>query len=223
MKIELKKRIITSIALFVLSIFSIFSHFTIFIASLIIISYFVFNEISKINYRIQKRNLFLLNTLSLFYIIGLFDASAIGLYKISGPMFIFYILTICICSDIGGYIIGKKIGGKKLTKISPNKTISGSIGSFCFSFLPLLIFNNLDQQEYLYSINNFLFCLEVSLVSQLGDLFISYLKRKAKVKDTGRALPGHGGLLDRIDGVIFSIPFVYIYTFGLTSYFKILF
>ena len=122
---------------------------------------------------------------------------------------------------MGGYIIGKKIGGKKLTKISPNKTISGSIGSFCFSILPLLFFYNFDQSKYLYSINNFLLCLEVSLVCQLGDLFFSYLKRKAKVKDTGTILPGHGGILDRIDGIIFAIPFVYIYIVGFSSYFEI--
>ena len=223
MQDELKKRIITSIILFILSIFSIFSNFLIFIALLILISYFIFKEISKINYRIKKKNIFFRNFLSLLYIIILFDFSAIALYKVLGPLFIFYILTICISSDIGGYVVGKKIGGKKLTKISPNKTISGSVGSFSFSILPLFIFSIFDQQEYLYSINNFLFCLEVSFACQLGDLFISYLKRKANVKDTGKILPGHGGLLDRVDGLIVSIPFVYIYTFGLTSYFKILF
>jgi phosphatidate cytidylyltransferase len=141
----------------------------------------------------------------------------------SGPVFLFYILLICISSDVGGYFIGKKIGGKKLTKISPNKTVSGSIGSFCFSFLPLIIFYNLGIYENLYSLENFSFCLLISLVCQSGDLFISYLKTKAKVKDTGKILPGHGGLLDRIDGIIFTIPFVYIYTIDLSNYFKILF
>ena len=115
----------------------------------------------------------------------------------------------------------KKIGGAKLTKISPNKTVSGSIGSFCFSVVPLFIFNNFDKSEYLHSTNNFLFCLKLSLVCQLGDLFISYLKRKAKVKDTGKILPGHGGILDRIDGIIFAVPFAYIYTIGLINYFEI--
>ena len=106
--------------------------------------------------------------------------------------------------------IGKSIGGKRLSKISPKKTISGSIGSFLFSIFPLLLFYNYDQYEYLLSINNFLFCLLISLVCQIGDLFISYIKRKAKVKDTGSILPGHGGLLDRVDGIIFAIPFAYI-------------
>ena len=200
------KRIITSIILAALVIFSIFSHLVIFIIATLIISYFAFNEISFINFRILKNNSLFLNTLCLLYVFGIFAGSTIGLYKLLGPVFLFYILSICICSDIGGYIIGKKIGGKKLTKISPNKTISGSIGSFCFSILPLLIFSNFDKYEYLYSVNNFLFCLELSLVCQLGDLFISYLKRKAKVKDTGNFLPGHGGLLDRLDGILFAIP-----------------
>ena len=99
------------------------------------------------------------------------------------PVFFLFILSICFFSDIGGYIIGKLIGGKKLTKISPNKTISGSIGSFSFSVFPLLLFYNYNQYEYFFSINNLLFCLIISLVCQLGDLFISYLKRKAKIKN----------------------------------------
>ena len=124
----------------------------------------------------------------------------------SGRVYIIYILLICIFSDIGGYVIGKTIGGKKLTKISPKKTISGSIGSFCFSIVPFLLFYNFDPSKYPYSFNNFLLCLEISLVCQLGDIFISYLKRKAKVKDTGSLLPGHGGLQDRIDGMLLAIP-----------------
>ena len=127
------------------------------------------------------------------------------------PVFFLFILSICFFSDIGGYIIGKLIGGKKLTKISPNKTISGSIGSFSFSVFPLLLFYNYNQYEYFFSINNLLFCLIISLVCQLGDLFISYLKRKAKIKDTGFILPGHGGLLDRVDGIIFAVPFAYLF------------
>ena len=130
---------------------------------------------------------------------------AANLYNL-GSVFIIYILLICIFSDIGGYVVGKTIGGKKLTKISPKKTISGSIGSFCFSIVPLLLFYNFDQSEYSYSFNNFLLCLEISLVCQLGDIFISYIKRKAKVKDTGSVLPGHGGILDRIDGIVFAVP-----------------
>ena len=144
-----------------------------------------------------------------------------GLQEGLGPVFLLYILSVCICSDIGGYIIGKTIGGKKLIKISPNKTISGSIGSFCFSILPLLLFYSFNPSKYSYSINNFLLCLEISLVCQLGDLFASYIKRKAKVKDTGRILPGHGGILDRVDGMIFAISFVFIYFYSFGEYVEI--
>ena len=145
-----------------------------------------------------------------------------GSFYSLGPVFIFYILLICIFSDIGGYVVGKTIGGKKLTKISPKKTISGSIGSFCFSIVPFLLFYIFKPSEYFYSFNNFLLCLEISLVCQLGDIFISYIKRQSKVKDTGNFLPGHGGLLDRIDGIIFAIPFVWIYMNGFNAYFKML-
>ena len=130
--------------------------------------------------------------------------------KSGNPVFFLFIISICFFSDIGGYIIGKLVGGKKLTKISPNKTISGTIGSFLFSIFPILLFYNYNQHEYFFSISNILFCLIISLISQLGDLFISYLKRKAKIKDTGFILPGHGGLLDRVDGIIFAVPFAYL-------------
>ena len=225
---ELKKRIITSVLLFLLAIFFIFTNF--FVPALFIISFVVFLETSgMINRiagdplkkdRVNLKNL-AFNTIALFYIFFIFMPSAVSLQEGVSPVFFLYILSICICSDVGGYIIGRTIGGKKLIKISPNKTISGSIGSFCFSVLPLLLFYNYDQSKYLLSTNNFLLCLEISLVCQLGDLFVSYLKRKAKVKDTGRILPGHGGLLDRIDGIIFAITFVFIYLNAFGDYFEI--
>ena len=210
---ESQKRIITSILLFLLVIFCIFVHKYFFITAILVISYFAFDEICIIIVRVRNLNelaKFLFKFISLFYLFGIFVLSAMSLYFVDGPFFFLYILSICICSDIGGYIIGKSVGGKKLTKISPNKTISGSFGSFCFSIIPLLIFYNINSSEYLLSISNFLMCLFTSLVCQLGDLFISYLKRKAKVKDTGSILPGHGGLMDRVDGIIFAIPFVFI-------------
>ena len=126
-----------------------------------------------------------------------------------------FILGVCVFSDIGGYIIGKSIGGKKLTKISPNKTISGSFGSFLFSLLPLgialIFFNTIN-----YSGKYILVCLLVSLSCQLGDLIISYFKRLAKVKDTGKILPGHGGIFDRIDGLMFVVILTFIlYNFNI--------
>ena len=115
-----------------------------------------------------------------------------------------YSTLVAITSDIGGLVIGKTFKGRKLTKVSPNKTINGSLGSFIFSLTLVPIFNeNYFQLNYLSLI---IITLTISLISQIGDLFISSLKRKAKVKDTSDILPGHGGILDRIDGIIFAIP-----------------
>jgi len=118
--------------------------------------------------------------------------------------FLFFSLLISVASDMGGLIFGKIFKGKKLTKISPNKTISGAIGSFIFSLLLIPILQNIMTIPV--SSNLILIVLLISFTSQLGDLSISYLKRKAKVKDTSDLLPGHGGVLDRIDGIIFAIP-----------------
>ena len=118
-------------------------------------------------------------------------------------------MSVCVLSDIGGYIVGKTIGGKKLIKISPNKTISGSLGAFIFSLFALSFYNYVE-----FSINYYLtilMCLSISLSCQIGDLIISYFKRLAKVKDTGKILPGHGGILDRVDGIIFGVPSSLIY------------
>ena len=225
MSIELKKRIITSVLLFSLVIFCIFINRSIYILSIVIVSGIVFSEIANLIRLVEKstsiKNWVPFRLISFFYIFLLFLPIAVFFYRL-GAVFIIYILLICIFSDIGGYVIGKTIGGKKLTKISPNKTISGSIGSFCFSIAPLLLFYNFDPSKYFHTFNNFLLCLEISLVCQLGDIFISYIKRKAKVKNTGNLLPGHGGLLDRIDGIIFAVPFVWIHINGLSAYFEML-
>ena len=227
MKKELKKRIITSTLLFSLVIFCVFINWSIYFLFILIVSGIALLEISKLIILVEistSTNTFAkkwipFRLISFFYIFFIFLIMTADLYN-SGPVYIIYILLICIFSDIGGYVIGKTIGGKKLTKISPNKTISGSIGSFCFSIVPFLLFYNFDPSIYSYSFNNFLLCLEISLVCQLGDIFISYIKRKAKVKNTGNFLPGHGGLLDRIDGIIFAIPYVWIYLNGLSALFE---
>ena len=122
------------------------------------------------------------------------------------------VVIICVSTDIGGYVFGNIFKGPKLTKISPKKTYSGVIGSFLLS----LIFTNLflefssNVQNFEFTKEMFLFILLVSFVSQIGDLIISYFKRKSKMKDTGTIIPGHGGILDRIDGVIFALPFSYV-------------
>ena len=116
---------------------------------------------------------------------------------------------------MGGYIFGKIFKGPKLTKISPNKTYSGVVGSFLLSLVVGIIFLEYTNKNLLeeYSIKISFGILFISLVSQLGDLIISYFKRKAKLKDTGNILPGHGGLLDRVDGMIFVIPTIFILNF----------
>ena len=141
----------------------------------------------------------------------MFTYSAYQIRNTSGELIIIFILLICIFSDIGGYVVGKSVGGKKLTKISPNKTNSGSIGSFLFSLFPIGIYGLLsiitNQEYFKFALKNevIIFCLILSLTCQIGDLLISYFKRKAKVKDTGNILPGHGGILDRIDAIIFGV------------------
>ena len=210
---ELKKRIITSIILFLAAIFCTLIHQLVFLISIFVIAYFCFNEWCNINYKYfsgQFWDYFLIRGFGLFYLLFPFILGAFFLRGDSSESAIFFIivLCICICSDVGGYVFGKTIGGKKLTKISPNKTISGTIGSFIFSIIPisLINFQNYIDINFDFSLKNILFCLIISLVCQLGDLFISYFKRLNKVKDTGSILPGHGGLLDRIDGIIFAIP-----------------
>ena len=119
---------------------------------------------------------------------------------------ILFILSICISTDIGGYVFGKTIGGKKLTKISPNKTYSGLVGSFVISCITGYSFQNVYDNIILLDLNLFLVIMLISSLSQVGDLIISIFKRKAKIKDTGSFLPGHGGILDRIDGVLLALP-----------------
>jgi phosphatidate cytidylyltransferase len=211
MSSNLKKRIATSIFLISLLIgMSIYSY--IMIISLIIIAiiswiefYALISKIIKKNQLMDKFFRFFYKFLSLFYLSGLvYLILAIESEYFNLKVYLLYSVLVSIMSDIGGLVFGKIFKGKKLTKISPNKTISGSIGSFIFSILliPFFYKSQIDQNL----LNIFLITIIISLTSQLGDLFISFLKRKAKVKDTSDLLPGHGGVLDRIDGIIFAIP-----------------
>ena len=129
-------------------------------------------------------------------------------------LFIFLLVTlICISTDIGGYVFGKLLKGPKLTKISPQKTYAGMIGGILISLLITIIyikFNNFNNVIYKeISIQILIFTFFISLVSQIGDITVSFFKRLSKVKNTGILIPGHGGLLDRIDGMIFAFPFTY--------------
>jgi len=128
------------------------------------------------------------------------------------------ILLICISTDIGGYIFGNTFKGPKITKISPNKTYAGSIGGFICSLLFLYIFNSFvflfENYQFNFSFKNITFILILSLISQIGDIVVSYFKRLYNKKDTGNLIPGHGGILDRIDGMIFVFPFALILNFN---------
>tara|TARA_B100000780_G_scaffold266967_1_gene223633 strand:- start:385 stop:969 length:585 start_codon:yes stop_codon:yes gene_type:complete len=182
------------------------------IISLIIISLITWIEFNGIFYKLFKNNIikFLLKLLSLFYLS--FVSYIICLTAINDnipDIWILYPLLISISSDMGGLFFGKTFKGKKLTKISPNKTISGSIGSFIFSLSLIPFFLNQLLEYSLLTIT--LITIFISLVSQLGDLFISFLKRKTSIKNTGDMLPGHGGFLDRIDGIIFALPIGFMF------------
>ena len=219
---NLLKRIITSIILLSLLFFINFSHKYIFILSILTLAIFICIEsnrlFSKLLITKKTKNSFLnrydgkfliLNIITFFYIFFIFCNFSYEIHKSESPVFFIYVISICFFTDIGGYVFGKTIGGKKLSKISPNKTISGTIGSFILSIVPLILVSNFNYLELEFNLKNVLFCLVISLISQLGDLFISLLKRKAKIKDTGNLLPGHGGILDRVDGIIFAVPFSY--------------
>ena len=207
---NLTKRVFTSLLLLSILLLCLFLNrysWLLLLTVASIISFIEFNNLIKKIWKSKKSTIFFLNIVSFFYLI-FFIYSAYDFIRIE----IIIILLICIFSDIGGYVVGKSIGGRKLTKISPNKTISGSIGSFIFALIPIIYYYYYDV-VYDYTIvywKLISFTFIISLICQTGDLFISYFKRKAKVKDTGSILPGHGGLLDRIDGIVFAIPAAFV-------------
>ena len=211
MNSNIKKRILTSILLIALLI-GMFFYSYIMIISLIIIAIISWIEFYALISKIFKKDIlkdkffrFSYKALSLIYLSGLvYLIFTIESENSNLKIYLLYSVLVAILSDIGGLVCGKIFKGKKLTKISPNKTISGSIGSFMFSILLIPFFYKVQIDQSL--VNLFLITIIISLISQLGDLFISLLKRKAKVKDTSDLLPGHGGFLDRIDGIIFAIP-----------------
>ena len=218
------KRIVTSIILLLIFLLINFTQQYVFILSILILGIIICIEANKLILKLilvnsSKKKIFyknfnfrflILNLLTFCYIFFIFCYYSFEIHKVEGPTFFFIIFSICFFSDIGGYVMGKLIGGKKLSKISPNKTISGTIGSFIFSIIPLFLFSNFGNINLEPNLNYVLFSFIISLINQLGDLFISFFKRKAKIKDTGTLLPGHGGILDRVDGIIFALPFSYL-------------
>ena len=217
---EFQKRLISSIILIPLAFFFIIKGSFLF-SFFILICFFIS---SYEWYGMTKKKKYFLPGL-FFLIISFYCAYYIRIIMIEGDYSYFIvILLICISTDLGGYIFGKMFKGPKLTKISPKKTLSGAIGGYILSIIILSIYSN-----YIYSSTKgfeitykiLIFILLISTISQLGDIIISYFKRLSKIKNTGKIIPGHGGLLDRIDGMIFAFPFsLLIFKINLINIFK---
>ncbi len=222
---DLSKRILTSLFLMSFVMLSFFYSFILIILLILVtmLSWIEFNgliikifkgdEFKYKTFRLITRSI----TLIYLFIFSLIVFEAINHELPSHKLNLLYLIFICICSDVGGFVFGKTLKGKKLTRISPNKTINGSIGSFILPLFLVPMFLYILPDETISIFNLVVIAIVVSFICQLGDLFISYLKRKANVKDTGDLLPGHGGILDRIDGIVFAIPLGTIFLKFLTN------
>ena len=216
MRKELVKRILSSVILIPLAIFFIVKGsflFSIFITICFLITLYEWHMMSK------KKSYYFLGLIflvfSFYTVYELRNTSE----NISLSLFLF-ITLICVSTDVGGYIFGKLLKGPKLIKLSPNKTYSGMFGGYLLSiiFMSLFFINleflfdntNIEVTGKELTLNNFILIILVSTASQFGDIIISYFKRLSKIKDTGKIIPGHGGLLDRIDGMIFAFPASYL-------------
>ncbi|MDC1151009.1 phosphatidate cytidylyltransferase [Pelagibacteraceae bacterium] len=207
---NLKKRIYTSIVLFLI-ILLVLQFNVILIFSLIVLGVLSVLEFFNIIKKIIK-NKFYLISFNIFFVMYVFIFCSTFFFFSNFlwlKIILFSILFACISSDIGGFIFGKIFKGPKLTKISPNKTYSGAIGSLIFSIIVFssLIFYFTGDFNYIILIVGII----ISVASQIGDLFFSFLKRKARIKDTGNILPGHGGVLDRLDGIFLGVPFGFLF------------
>ena len=206
---NLQKRILTSIAIFPLSIFFVFQGGYLLLSFLLAIFFIANYELFSV-FRKNSNILFL----DLVLILALFS-----IYYLAENFLwlLLWVIILVICSDIGGYVFGKIFKWKKLTKISPKKTLSGVLGSFIFSLLSVFIIQIIIENLQAVPRDNFLepefFFLAIvfSLVAQAGDLTISYFKRLEKIKDTGKILPGHGGIFDRIDGLMFVVIVTFVF------------
>ena len=204
---EFEKRLLSSIILIPISIFFIIKGSVFFIFFLSVLFLATSYEWLKMN----KKN----DLLKFFGIIFLFLSfyTTLEIRENYDLNVFLLIITICIFTDIGGYLFGNIFKGPKLTRISPKKTYSGVFGGFLLSLISGLIFSNyfsVEQKIFNKDLFFILIILFISMISQIGDLIISYFKRKAKLKDSGKIIPGHGGLLDRIDGMIFVFPICYL-------------
>ena len=206
---DLQKRILSSLILIPVAFFFIIQgkvFFAFFLGLIFLVTIYEWSKMCKENYIMKFLGIIFLlfSFYSSFYI------------RENSDLYLFlFIILICIFTDVGGYVFGNIFKGPKLIKISPKKTYAGVLGGFLFSLIAGLSFMKIFGTNYLeiFNINIFFSILIISLISQIGDLIISFFKRKAKLKDTGNILPGHGGLLDRVDGLIFVMPLVYLNLF----------
>ena len=205
---EFVKRIISSVVLIAIIIFFIIKG-SIFLNLFILFCFLI----SLYEWHMMRKNNIHYVSGIIFLFVSFYSVFRLTNFEVDYSYFLF-ILLICISTDTGGYVFGKFFKGKKLTKISPNKTYSGTLGSFTLSITFSYLFLELTTIfPYLKfnSLNMLIFILLISLISQVGDIIISYFKRKSNIKNTGNIIPGHGGLLDRIDGMIFAFPFGYLF------------
>ncbi len=207
---DLKKRILTSFILLFVSILMIkFNFVSIYI--LIILGTLSIIEFIQISNKIFKKFYFkyFLNLLFIVYLLFFCYLFFIFINYLQLKIILFTLIFGCVASDIGGFVIGRIFKGPKLTKISPNKTYTGALGSIIFSSVTISVSFYLFTNNFLYTF--LIVSVLTSISCQIGDLFFSYLKRKARLKDTGSLLPGHGGILDRIDGILFGVPLGFVY------------
>ena len=206
---NLKKRIFTSIILLLL-FFLIYNFNPLLVFSLLVLGVLSILEFLNITKKIIKNKIYtyILNSIFLFYVVVFCFVFFFFSSLLQLKVVLFSLLLTCIASDIGGFIFGKTFKGPKLTKISPNKTIVGALGSLIFSsiFFSGAIFYFTKNFNYTFLV----IAIVTSIACQIGDLFFSFLKRKAKIKDTGNFLPGHGGILDRLDGIFLGLPIGFI-------------
>ena len=208
---NIKKRILSSIIILPISVFFILkggNYIVSFLYAILILGNFeVFSAF--------KRKLTII-LIDLILVISLLAVLFLRNDTASSFFLLLWVIILTILSDVGGYVFGKFFKGKKISKISPNKTLSGVIGSFVFSIFSVFlidmvveIFTGIDNNFFLKP-KFFILAIIFSITAQLGDLIISYFKRLEKIKDTGKIIPGHGGIFDRIDGLMFVVILAYI-------------
>ena len=203
---ELIKRILSSIVLIPLALFFIIKGSFLFIFFISICFCIIAYEWHMMR---KKKSYYFLGFLFLIFSFVTIYELRFANYSIGKDyIWVLFITIICVSTDVGGYTFGKLFKGPKLTKLSPNKTYAGMFGGYILSLIALSISFQYFKLEL--SIEWLFFTLSISTASQLGDIIISYFKRLSKIKDTGKIIPGHGGLLDRVDGMIFAFPFAYI-------------